>query len=204
MARGRTTTIPLPPCPFPFDVPCVQGRTGGGTTLWWPGGPLASCGHGGRGLLTLPSTGSGLGVGRGVGCGVGRTVGRGVDTSGDGDGRVDPAVGVGITATTGGSVGAAVDAVGLADGSTEGSSGTTDGPTDGATPDGVGSGLVLVELVGAGSLAIGDAAGRVGAGVPRLPAMPPFGRAGATSPAVNATVARMRFRSPRATTRRAR
>jgi hypothetical protein len=156
-------------------------------------------------LLTLPATGSGLGVGVGVGGAVGRTVGRGVDTSGGCDGPVVPAVGVGITATTGGSVAIAVDAEGWPDGTTDGSSGgTTDGSTDGSTPDGVDSGLAPVELVAVGSPADADATGRDGPGVPRLPAMSPLGRAGATRPAVNATVARMRFRSPMATTRRAR
>ena len=194
MARGSTTTIPLLPWPFPCVVPGVQGRPGGGRTLWCPGGPLASPGQGGRGFGALPVTGSAaVGVGRGVGW----AVGRAVETAGDGDGRVDPGVGVGMTATAGGSVGMTADAEGSADGA-------TDGSTEGTTADGVGSGLAPVEPVGVGSLAGGDVGACDGAGVPRLPAMSPFGRAGATRPAVNATVARMRFRSPMATTSRAR
>ena len=74
-ASGRTTTIPVPPDPLPF---AEHGRPGGGSTLLWPGGPLPSPGQGGRGLETLPVTGSGVAVGRAVGRGVGFAVGRGV------------------------------------------------------------------------------------------------------------------------------
>lgn len=134
-ASGRTTTIPVPPEPFPF-VASEHGRTGGGSTLLWPGGPLASPGQGGRGLTTLPVTGAGVAVGRAVGWavggGVGWRVGRGVDTAAGGLGFVVPGVGVGATATIGPSLGVA-DAAGSPDGAEEGA---MDGSVDGATDDG--------------------------------------------------------------------
>jgi hypothetical protein len=91
------------------------------------------------------------------------------------------------------------------DGTTDGGiDGSTDGSVDGSTegPTGeVGSGVTL----GAGD-ATGDAptANWDGLGVPGTAATRVGGPLVATNPAVSATVARMRFRSPMATTRRAR
>jgi hypothetical protein len=114
----------------------------------------------------------------------------------------DGGVGVGPWATSG-PLGAALGAA-LADGSIE-----EDGPGDtgGADPDEPGTvgdppgpvvdGLDAVgseELLGAMTPGFGE--------VP--PAMLRSGWVGVTNPAVSATVARMRFRSPIATTRRAR
>jgi hypothetical protein len=176
---------------------------GGGVTLWWPGGPLVPSGQGGRALWTLPTTGLGVGVGRAVGRAVGWAGGTAVGTAGGtavGVGAVavgSPAVGrgVGSTATTGPASGGRVDGVVTADGS-----------TGGVTADGAGSPLVAGVTLGVGVVADGavsDAPGAtVGPGLPR--AIPSAGRGGATNPAVSATVARMRLRSPMATTRRAR
>jgi hypothetical protein len=157
-ASGRTTTIPFPPAPLPFGE---HGRPGGGSTLLWPGGPLASPGHGGRGLATLPVTGAGVAVGCAVGCAVGWAVGRGVGwwggrgvgTAGDGLGFVEPGVGVGATATIGPPVGAA-DVAGSPDGAGEGA---MDGSVDGATDDGGGSEALPVLPAG-----VGEAAGEAG------------------------------------------
>jgi hypothetical protein len=204
-ASGRTTTIPFPPDPFPLSV-LPHGRTGGGTTLLWPGGPFASPGHGGRGLVARPETGDGLDVGRGVawavGFGVGCAVGRGVATTGGRPAFVEPGVGVGTTATIGPSVGG-VEAGGSVDGSGEDSiEGSTDDPTAGAT-EGEGSVPPLLDGVGSAE-ADGVTAAPDGPGLAPMAAIPSSRCGGATNPVVNATVARMRFRSPMATTRRAR
>jgi hypothetical protein len=140
-----------------------------------------------------------------VGFGVGLTVGDGVSwTTGElvgatvGDvvgpvGSVAAGVGVGTTATIG------PLAAGVAEGSTDGA--TAEGSTDGwLDSDGgwlASPGVGLAPL-GSGLVA---AAGIDGAG--ELTAIPRSG-VGATTPAVSATVARMRFKSPIATTRRAR
>jgi hypothetical protein len=193
-ASGRTTTMPMGPDPWPFD-PCVHGRVTGGATLLRPGGPSACPGHGGRGLTIRPTA-----VGAGVGRGVGRTVGWGVAMAvGDGV-PCDAGVGVETTATIGPS-----DAAGELDGATDGAiDGSLDGSVDGSTegPTGeVGSGVTVGagETTGGGPTAIED-----GLGVPGTFATSDGGRLGATNPAVSATVARMRFRSPMATTKRAR
>ena len=150
----------------------------------------------------------GAGVGRGVGRTVGRTVGRAVAMAvGDGVPR-DGGVGVGTTATIGpsdatGEVDGATD--GAIDGCTEGSTGgcaegSTDGSTEGPTGE-VGTGVTVGagDATGDGPTADGD-----GLAVPGTAATSDSGRLGPTKPAVSATVARMRFRSPMATTRRAR
>jgi hypothetical protein len=59
--------MPFPPDPLPLSFFDPHGRSAGGATLLWPGGPLAWPGHGGCGFGTLPETGAGVGVGRGVG-----------------------------------------------------------------------------------------------------------------------------------------
>lgn len=121
-------------------------------------------------------------------------------------------VGVGTTATIG------LLGVGVADGTCDGS--TDAGATDAdGSSDPLGSGDVggsePVTLLGCGSPELDEedvvAVGAGGltaaelAGVGELPAAIPVpGWAGATNPAVSATVARTRFRRPNATTRRAR
>ena len=138
---------------------------------------------------------------RGVGWAAGRAVGLGVDTTGGRPAFVEPGVGVGTTATIGPSDGA-VEADGSVDGAVDGAiEGSTDGPIDEADgsgpppamPDGVG-------LADEDGVTVPDD----GPGLPTMTATPSSRRGGATIPAVNATVARMRFRSPMATTRRAR
>jgi hypothetical protein len=137
--------------------------------------------------------GVGFAVGRGVGRGVGPS--GGVVALGELGGRVF-GVAVGTTATIGPWVGAADGA------------GSTDPLAEALGEALVPGSVVAVELdVGAGDpdgASAGDWAGWVGAGVPDAWATPLGGRSGATTPAVNATVARMRFRTPMATTRRAR
>jgi hypothetical protein len=137
--------------------------------------------------------GVGLGVGRGVAPGVG--VGGVTLAPGELGGRVAGA-GVGPPAT----IGPSVD---VADGS---------GATD-ALEDSLGDALEPGSVVGvafdvAAGVPDGDpegvTTGWLGAGVPEAWATPLGGLVGATTPAVSATVARMRFRTPMATTRRAR
>ena len=155
----------------------------------------------------VPETGDGLDVGRGVGRAVGlvvgRAVGRGVETTGGRPPFVEPGVGVGATATIGPSVGA-VEAGGSLDGAGEGSIvGSPDGPADGRTDEGDGPVPPLPDAVGpAGE--DGVSAAPDGPGLAPMTAIPSSRCGGATKPVVNATVARMRFRSPMATTRRAR
>lgn len=183
---------------------------------------LGGCVGAGVGRAVGRGVGAAVGwaVGRAVGCGV--AVGRGVDAgvaAGVGVGPVpgpriggfDAAggcgVGVGTTATIG------LLGVGVADG-------TGDGTTDaGGSSDPLGSGDAGVsepvaplacgspELDEEGVVAVG-AEGLTAAelaGVGEVPAAIPVpGWAGAMNPAVSATVARTRFRRPRATTRRAR
>jgi len=169
----------------------------------------------------LPSTGSvvGAGVGRAVGRGVGSGVGFG-GVGGVGVGwdvgrgvAVDRGVadGAGVLTTIGDDAGVGVGpwatvgalGVGLADGSTDGwTDGDALGDTGGADSDPtgvVGEALAgdaegFEEVPGATTLGAGDAPA----------AMPRSGWLGAINPAVNATVARTRLRSPNATTRRAR
>jgi hypothetical protein len=166
--------------------------------------------------LALWDTGAGVEVGRGVGLAlgfalggavgftvgfaVGFAVGRGVATTGGRPAFVEPGVGVGATATIGPSEGA-VEAAGSVDGPGVGAiEGSMDGPTDG----GDGSVPPLAEADGAGSTDGDDAtAPEDGPGLP-ITAMPSSRWVGPTRPAVSATVARIRFRSPMATTRRAR
>jgi hypothetical protein len=134
----------------------------------------------------------------GVGSGVGRAVA--IETGGVAVGCVTapPGVGVGASATIGPSVG---------DGDGDGS---TDGPTDGTGSDGLasdgigeGAGVFVGSLVADGPGVPVGVPGD-GAGVAGTPATCEAGGVGATNPAVSATVARMRFRRPMATTRRAR
>ena len=103
-------------------------------------------------------------------------------------GDVEVGVGVGPTATI----------TGLADGDVlAGTNGTPDGPCDPTDGD--------CAAVAPGDSADPLAAGPIdGCGVALAAAMSRGGTFGATTPAVSATVARMRFRRPIATTRRAR
>ena len=209
-------TTPLPPLPWSPLPP--HGRVVGSWPLLWPGGSPPADGQGGRGFLTLPSTGAvvGAGVGRAVGRGVGSGVGFGGVAVGWDVGRgvaVDPgvAVGAGVLTTIGDVVGVGVGpwatigplGVGFADGSTDGS--TEDGGLD--DPGGADSdptGAVGEELAGEVE-GFEEAPGTSTLGAVDVPAaMPRFGCPDARSPAVNATVARTRLRSPIATTRRAR
>jgi hypothetical protein len=173
----------------------------------------------GRGVGRGVGWAVGCGVGRAVGCAVGRGVGAGV-VAGDGVGPPPgPKIG-GFDAPGGGGVGVGPTAtigllgIGVVDGPTEGS---TDGVISG---DALGSGDTGAfdpdEPVGAGPPVPGEAGaeplGVDGMTEPVLPgvadgfpmAIPGLGWAGATKPAVSATVARTRFRRPMATTRRAR
>jgi hypothetical protein len=159
--------------------------------------------------------GCGVAIGRGVGAGVAAGVGVG-RVPGPRIGGFDAAggrgVGVGTTATIG------LLGVGVADGTGDGS--IDEGATDaGGSGDPLASGDAGVsepvaplgcgspELDDEGVVAV-DAGGLTTAepaGVGEFPAAIPVpGWAGATNPAVSATVARTRFRRPRATTRRAR
>ena len=108
--------------------------------------------------------------------------------------------GVGPPATIGPSVGVA-DVVGAADGSIDGvADGSTDGPVPGSVETGVASGVAVVT----GAAVLGDAVATAPGELEARATSPPSGRLGATAPAVSATVARMRFNTPMATTRRAR
>jgi hypothetical protein len=152
--------------------------------------------------------GAGVGVGFRVGAGVvAGWVGRAVE------------IGGGVCTMSGLPFGPGAEADGSTDGSDEGPpEGSTDGPPggsdDGAIDDADGSELPPAPLVGCvvgpvdgpvfGSTEGGtDANAVVGPGRPLATAICP-GRVGATTPAVSATVARMRFKSPMATTKRAR
>ncbi len=197
--------------------PPLHGRGAGGDVLLCPGGPDTAPGHGGRSPFALPSTGPGVGVacgvGRGVGFDVGATVGLGVGRRIGGCVRfggvaVGPAgvgTGVGPPATIGPSDG---DADGSDDGSADGSvDGSVDGTLEPAGSDDEPAGSLDVgpgaEL---GEIEPPDVDGAM-AGLALAAATPPGGvegADGATMPAVRATVARMRFKSPIATTRRAR
>jgi hypothetical protein len=190
--------------------------------LLWPGGPPSAVGHGGIGFLTLSMIG--VGVGAGVGRAVGFAVGSGVGVGGVGGVAVGRevgrgvwvecgvGVGLGVLTTTGVVAGVGVGpwatvgalSVGLADGSPDGSgladAGGVDSEAPGVEGDALGpdvDGLAppgSEELPGATALGCEDAP----------TAIPPFGWAGAIRPAVSATVARTKLRSPIATTRRAR
>jgi hypothetical protein len=139
----------------------------------------------------------GFGVGFAVGSAVGRGVlsGAGVVVGGFGTLVTGWGVGVGPSATMGPPVGAA-EAVGSAEGVTDGSS---DGCGPGSDAAGVVAGLGLVPGEPSGWDAVAT-----GGGVSEARATSVCGRLGATAPAVSATVARMRFSTPMATTRRAR
>jgi hypothetical protein len=132
-------------------------------------------------------------VGEGVGPPLGRTGGLE---------PIEPGVGVGPWATSG------PLAVGLADGSLDGD-GSTDGNGSGETraPDADGTGVDAPEPGEDGVVAVGCDELPVVAelGVMLGPSATRDGGPGGVSrPAASATVARMRFRSPKATTRRAR
>jgi hypothetical protein len=167
----------------------------------------------------LPDTGWGVWVGRAVGVAVGFGVGFGVGL-GVGGAVVGGAVVGGAVAgraVTGGAVEGVAgvvgpgDAVGTTatgpcgDGLAVGD-GWTDGSADGVDAEGVGSPPVPADADApaedvAEGPGTGLAAETVGGGLPRATSP---GRAGAMKPAVSATVARMRFKSPMATTSRAR
>ena len=165
--------------------------------------------------------GVGRAVGRGVGGGVGGTVGRGVDggvavgcgvgCGVDGTVAVGSIVGTGVAvACSGVGVGRCATITSLGNGS---ELGTFDGSTVGGGSDDDGS----VDPDGAlepkdepGAISLADGSGDVtafddGATLAEggASAIPPRS-SGATNPAVSATVARMRFKRPIATTRRAR
>ena len=114
-------------------------------------------------------------------------------------------VGVGSGATVGSGVGAtpvigpSLEGATESDGPTD-SDGPTGGPDDGSTEEPGADGATV--LTGVGSDAARD--GRVAGGGLPTTAIPRSGLVVATKPAVKATVARMRFRSPIATTRRTR
>jgi len=178
----------------------------------WPGGPDPADGHGGRGFVDLATTGVGAGVGFGVGLAVGRGVGAGVAigggggvappppwTRGEGDGRV-AGVGVGPSATIG------LLGAGLADGVTVDADGAVDSDAAGWDATGpLGDPDVAGLIEGLSDVVGPDETGLVGWADGPLPtAMPGLGVGVVTSPAVSATVARTRFRRPRATTSRAR
>ena len=216
-ASGSTITTPLPPLPrSPFDP---HGRVVEPSPLLWPGGPPPAVGHGGIGFLALTPIGVavGTGVGRAVGfavgfgvggvggVAVGREVGRGVGVE---CGVVD---GAGVLTTAGVGVGpwATVGAlsVGLADGSPDGTGLADAGGVDSEAP---GVGDALAPDVAGLADGLAPAGSEELPGAPALgcedgpTAIPPFGWAGAIRPAVSATVARIKLRSPIATTRRAR
>jgi hypothetical protein len=178
---------------------------------------LPLSGHGGAAFLTLTATGLGVAVGRAVAGGFavagGRAVavaaGTGVVTGRTGafvgaTVAAGSGVGVGTTATIGGSeaTGAGSEATGSEPRGAE-TVGATDGSREGVPGGSVGSGTVEVgdAVAGFGSV-VGLAV--VAAGVADARATRSAGGVGATTPAVSATVARMRLRTPMATTRRAR
>jgi hypothetical protein len=120
----------------------------------------------------------GVGVARGVGLGVGWDVGL--------DDGVGPTT-TGVLAVGDGSIDAGVD-----------------GATTGlAEPAGVGV-VATAGDDGASAEVVGEPGGGLEGDWLGAAATPRSGWLGATNPAVSATVARMRFRSPMATTRRAR
>jgi hypothetical protein len=180
-------------------VGCAVGRGVGATVgraVGWTVGGAVACGVGWA---------VGCAVGRGVGAGV--AVGAGVGPPpGPSIGGTDAAAGVGVgpTATSG------LLGTGVADGTTDGvassdplGSGDTaacdpDGPVGWGAPDSDDPGVVAFVADGLAEPVLAGAAD----GFP--PAIPVPGWAGATKPAVSATVARTRFRRPMATTRRAR
>ena len=209
--------LPLPLLP-PKSPPFPQGRSGGGVTFRWPGGSPSLSGQGGSGLRTLAVTGCGGSVGRGVGLTVGFEVGSGVALGVP----VGVAVGTAVAAGVGSGVGGAGATVGLGRFATTGltlgmsdGSGSADGPTDGssdgATDGGTGGSTIVAVGVGMGSPSVGVACaelaeGAIGSlvGVAPAPATSAGVRLGPTNPAVSATVARTRLRTPMATTSRAR
>jgi hypothetical protein len=146
----------------------------------------------------VPLTGVGVGrPGVGVGPDVGFVVGVGLGVElGVGVGPATVGVGVGPSATIGPSLGALPEADGDADGSSALPVG--DAVAVGATVGLAVGGAEALGFTGSGE-AVDD-----GAGVRGSPATPWSGCVGATTPAVSATVARMRLRTPKATTRRAR
>jgi hypothetical protein len=148
----------------------------------------------------------GLAVGRGVAVGLGATVGEGVCvTTGGAVG-----VGVGPPATIGPLGGGATgcvdgDALAAGKGSVDGGGLCDSGAADSEAPGVVGDWPAVDVEDGLDVAAPDDALGAIALGSGELPrATPRSGCAGVIRPAVSATVARMRFRSPIATTRRAR
>lgn len=108
---------------------------------------------------------------------------------------------------TGSGVGVGPCAIVGADGVGE-TIGSADGPVEGSPDGGLetdGCDEASVDALGAGFEGTGDAGGASTVGLAEARAMSLGGVArGATAPAVSATVARMRFKTPMATTRRAR
>jgi hypothetical protein len=141
-------------------------------------------------------------VGCGVGCGVavgGVGVGLGVGfVTGGGVGFGRPVTGSGVALGPRATVGEVGDGVGSADGATDGS---LAGVAAGVSAGGVAvDGSVLAD----GSDGVLDPGVATATGGGDWRATPSTGGEGATAPAVSATVARMRLRTPMATTRRAR
>jgi len=168
--------------------------------------------------LATPGAAVGGGVGRGVGLGVGRGVGLGVGLAvavGPGV-RVGLGVAVARAVPVGAGVAVARASVGVGVGPTATITGLEDGLTLGAAdPEADGSAEAAAGELG-GALAeppelgasdarwAAEADGPVVAGDELAAAIALGPGLGTTTPAVNATVARMRFSSPIATTRRAR
>src|SRR5215218_11347986 len=202
---GNTTTIP----PFGLlDLPSPHGRVDA-SPLLWPGGPSLAPGHGGR-LLDLTGFGVGSGVVVGVAFGVGSGVGRGVAfgmgrgvASGvaRGVGAVVACAGVGVGRT------ATITPVGDGDGTVDADGpGEADGPIDGPGTPGEGGADAGGAWVGPSSpLGTADPDGPASLGVAAGDGRPATPRSvgGMPKPTASANVARTRFRTPRAMTRRA-
>ena len=225
---SRTTPWPIEPDPSVRPLPLPHGRSTGSCVFACPGGPSIEPGQTGRACFDLCSTGLGREVGRVVGVAVGGEVGRVVGVA------VGLAVGVAVGVETGVALGVALGVwVGLGVFRGVGSEagvvagvpwGVGVGPCaiSGGVADaaglavgeelGVASGVeldcggVLTVVVGVGDcVSAGDAEGPTEIrGDAVAAATPDGGVVGATNPAVRATVARMRFSTPIATTRRAR
>lgn len=173
-------------------VGCVVGRAVGSAVG-------AGVGWGvGRGVGWAVGRAVGAGVNRGVGAGVGCTIGGGVEPPGRTGGldATEGGVGVGPWATSG------PLAVGLAEGSID-----ADGSGDTMASEADEPGVSDVPAPGEeGDVAVGCVElpdGAVGGATLGLTATS-GGPGGVNRPAASATVARIRFKSPKATTSRAR
>ena len=186
-------------------LPTTGVGAGVGRAVGWVVGRAVGCAVGvgvgwgvGRGVGWAVGRAVGAGVGRDVGASVGCTVGDGVEPPERTGGleATEGGVGVGPWATSG------PLGVGLADGSID-----TDGSGDTTAPDAEEPGVSDAPIPGEeGVVAVGCAElpddGVLGALLD--PTATCGGPGGVSRPAASATVARIRFRSPRATTSRAR